>query len=230
MVGPAPNNLISTLLPNRGTSEYGYNGGYYKMYFEPATVLAYSDVNNYIPFYALGNHNLIQINTTAPPTRIMEYVKINSAYSYSNFREYENLMSYFIYGNDVCSFMFRAGTESKRIKVFRGALYTEEGKMLVCLCVDKEVALVAGAVGNGVPANKYTLLISKEFRTDTYKNVKKKFETMYVSRCLDYGVNVMYVDDIDELVFKNSYTAPRFSNIGDLNRHLQEDVPAMLLT
>jgi hypothetical protein len=51
---------------------------------------------------------------------------------------------------------------------------------------------------------------------------------MYIDPLKNLGMDVVQTSRINEWLFQNNYEEPKFKNVTQLMKHLQEDVPKML--
>lgn len=190
-----------------------------------------SDCNEYIPFYAVFDHNMLSFEGL-PDVRVLEYSQpTNMAVASSS--QYPILIQRLISRNSVSAFKFRVSGETKKVFVIRGMMWDTRGNILFSLNIN--TSYVLGTPLEEIQANpdptKFILTISNEFTTNPeYRNLIKKVQTLYFNVGVEEGMDVVYTSRLNSWVFKNNYVEPSFRSAAALRRHLREEIPRILIT
>lgn len=192
-----------------------------------SSVIGHSDSNEYIPVVNYLHHDLLEINNNT----VLEYSKPLSINRVGDTRRYDTLFSRLFNANYPGKFTYKLGSEIKSLFYHRGMIYTEQGDILLCLAINTNYAMSANTATVQVqPDNKkFLLFISDKFSEPDYKNIKKKLETTYIANCKLAGIDVLNTSRIEDWLYSNNYEAPRFKSVIELNKHLKEDIPQLLL-
>lgn len=191
-------------------------------------IIGTSDCNEYVPFYCIGNHNLIDVNGH----RIIEYGKPVFRTSPGNTRNYNDLFRNLstIGINYIHSFTV-AGV-SHQLGYNRNIIFDSNNKVLICLAVKTEALLnnsFAQLQANQNPSD-YILLVNNElFSNPSYKNVAKKIDSVYISQFRQSNIDLVFTNDIDKWVFQNNFVKPDFKNVVQMMNHLNKEVPKILV-
>lgn len=188
-----------------------------------------SDCNEYMPFYSILNHQLLDVNNNI----IIEYGKPTYRLSGGYSRTYTELFNDLIGINySGKTYQFTIGGVGHSIGYNRHVIFDNTNKILCCLAV-KSSALLNNRFSelqeNQNP-DDYILLVNNDLISNPiYKNVGKKINNEYISRFKTSNIDIVYTNNVDKWVFKNNFRQPTHSNMPAMLRHLNEEVPEILI-
>lgn len=214
------NNLISyENLPNGGSYDEINFGG----------KIGTSDCNEYVPFYSIMNHHLIDVNDNI----VIEYGKVSFRTTGRYSRTYGDLfgdLSNISYSGK--AYHFNIAGVNHVLGYNRHIIFDRDNKILCCLAV-KSSALLNNRLNelqeNQNP-NDYLLLVNNELTSNPiYKNVGKKVTNDYISRFKTSNIDIVQTNDIDKWIFKNNFKQPTYASMPAMLRHLNQEVPKILI-
>lgn len=215
------NNLISyENLPSAGNNYDETNFG---------GKIGTSDCNEYVPFYSILNHQLIDVNNNI----VIEYGKVSFRNTGRYSRTYGDLfrdLSNINFGGK--TYHFSIAGVNHIIGYSRHIIFDRNNKILCCLAV-KSSALLNNRLSE-LQANQnpddYLLLVDNDLTSNPiYKNVGKKITNDYTSRFKISNIDIVHTNDIDKWIFKNNFRQPTYSSMPAMLRHLNEEVPKILI-
>lgn len=187
-----------------------------------------SDCNEYVPFYTIMNHILLDIEGH----RIIEYGKPN--YNYTGFyaRTYRDLFSDLKNINHTKTYNFTLQGEPHQFGYTRHTIYSTDNKLLCCLAIKSSALLnnsFAQLQANQNPEDFIFLVDNTLFSNPIYKNIAKKVDSNYISLFKESDIDLVYTNDIDKWLFKNNLSKPTFKNVPEMMKHLKTEVPKILV-
>ena len=196
--------------------------------FSPS-LIGTSDCNEYIPFYALAAHNLIVFEEIED--RVIEYNLPMTPPRYQRERMYRRLNSHLRSGEIPKRYEFTFKGEKLSFNMHRGLIYKGE-EIYLGLAISSEYLLSTPMqeIKNNIDYSKFKLFISNKFSKDnSFKNINKKLEAMYIEELKILGVDIIYTNDVSERIFKNNFKKVKFKNMAEMVKYLDEEVPKILL-
>lgn len=195
--------------------------------FETYTIGS-SDCNQYLPYYCIYAHTLLSFETIS----VIEYKFPIAPNRYSYTRKYSDLFSWLEYTSIPMQYRFKVGDVEHRLNVFKGMIYDEDGEILLCQTVDSDYLMNTSM--NDIIANPnvraFKLILSNKLETnEIYKNVRKKIELEVQSRFKSSNMDIILTNNVNDLVFKNNYTPPVFTDIVESMDYLNEEIPKLML-
>jgi len=216
-VGSHPETGRRTMLP--GFPEEDFRTG----------LIGTSDCNTFIPIIALMNHTLLEFEDT----KVIEYSMPISSHVYSATRQYNTLLDGLVRASRPVKFDYRLQGVSHTLYAHRGVLYSQDGKILMCLAVDRDygftIPISESEPNIEMDTTKFLLFMTSDFDAPEYKNVKKKLESLYVEKCKAHNIDIVYTSRVEQWLFKNNFKVPAFKSVIEMNKHLKEEVPKNLL-
>lgn len=198
---------------------------------EPSRI-ATSDCSKYIPMYAIKNNTVIHFDSEEKESyKVLEFQmpSINRV-RHLNRRNIDFLRA--LKNTDyLCKFTFKVAGEEHFIFLYRGVIYNQEKEFLMCLCIDSEFVAenTIPDIDSNEDFSKYLLLISEKFKDPKYKNILKYLEKTYIAEIKELKIDVLETVRIESWMFQNNFEIPKFNNINDLKKHLQEEIPKEIL-
>jgi len=197
--------------------------------FKEGNLIGTSDCNEYIPFYALAAHNLIVFEEIED--RVIEYNLPMTPPRYQRERMYRRLNSHLRSGEIPKRYNFVLKGEKLSFNIHRGLIYKDE-EIYLGLAINSEYLLSTPIeeIKNNIDYSKFKLFISNKFSKDnSFKNINKKLEAMYIEELKILGVDIIYTNDVNERIFKNNFKKVKFKNMAEMVKYLDEEVPKILL-
>ena len=191
-------------------------------------IIGSSDCNIFIPVYSLYSHYLLVINGDF---RIIEYSLPSSNERYP-FRQYSELIRQFQNTEIVTNYTFKLQNNNYTIHIHRGIIFDQNYNVLACLAVDSNYLLNHNSLedlANNPNKDKFVIFIGSEFNNPIYKNVRKNFEILYLSKAKEIGIDVIETSKINDWLFKNNLKKPTFKNVLEMNKHLKKEIPMCLI-
>lgn len=213
------NNLVS----------FNFNPNIYNSLEYRTRLMGTSDCNMFIPFYSLFAHDMLAFEDN--DVRILEYSLPGLPNANQVQRQYARMKGHLIRGQNPSRYSFKLRGTDHHISMHRGLLYDGE-KVLMCLGIDTNYILTTPmeTISDSPDITKFSLFINNDFDTDArLKNIRKKVEEMYIKPLKTQGIDVVQTCRINNWLFKNNFEAPKFKNVMQMMKHLQEEVPKTLL-
>lgn len=188
--------------------------------------IATSDCNNYMPFYVLSNHVLLDVNGNF----IVEYKKPHVRSHLYMSRRYNDFFS-------VQKGIYQQGLTFKLQgidhTVFGGnnVIY-DRNQVLVCLGIRTQTVLDKSyeELASVINPEDYVLVVNNNLFTELhYRNFSKKVKKEYIDNFAQLSVDIVYTNNIDNWFFKNNFKKPNFTKATDMVNHLHVEVPRILL-
>ena len=186
-----------------------------------------SDCNSVIPVYALYTHTLIQFEN--PAVSILEYHKVKSLYGGCS--GYAALFRCLKTANHRLSiYSFTKSNTSYALTLGQGYL-AKDDEVLMCMCVktDRVLEEREGIFTSLVPED-LVLIVNVDFSSNPiYYNQYKRVQRDYITPLLSLGVDCITTKAPDSWAFKNNTKEVEFTSLGELSKHLEEEVPKLML-
>ena len=187
-----------------------------------------SDCTVYVPFFALNCHTLLDINDNI----VIEYPKV-IPYGGRSTRNYSDLLVSLKSNSLPFLHYFSYQHVEYTMGGSRNVLFdSDSGELLLCLSIKSEVLLqhsYSKIVERADPED-YILLVNNKLQRDPiYKNVIKRLVKEYISLFEVDGIDVVYTNSIEKWTFKNNYRQPNFKTVPEMVKHLNEEVPRILI-
>lgn len=185
-----------------------------------------SDVSGYCPFYCFANgilsrNNLLDIvvdeDNSDKKSGYIWYLPDNTS-NLSVITNYSKLLNSLAVCLHLKKYTYTLTGETHTLKVMKGYIGDEEGNTLLITVSNKSKINSI----DDIP-NKVKILLNKDFMSNPiYKNVYRKIFSEYIQPALDIGVG-LYVtsnEEINEMVFSNSFNTSDFNSITELKQKL----------
>lgn len=187
-----------------------------------------SDCNEYVPFYVILNHRLIDINGH----RIIEYGKP----SYRNFGRYSRNYNELFDGLRGLDYSrqhhFTITGETHSLGYTRHILHDSNNNILFTLAIKRDALLnnTFAQLQANQNASDYILIVNNElFSNPIYKNLAKKVNNAYIAEFKASNIDIVYTNDVDKWLYNNNFTKPEFKNAIQMMNHLNKEVPKILI-
>lgn len=216
---------MRTILNSKTLLQASYNKTNFKN-----IITGTSDCNDYIPVYAISNHELISFKDT--DINVIEYSMPISTNIHNYVRQYDQVISRLKETILPYRYLFRLAGVQHELYINRGLLYDAQGNILMVLAINKEYLLSLPKKAfeeESLDSNQFVLFLSQEFDNPNYKNVKKKIEVMYINEVKNLGIDIIISNKINSWIFKNNVKPMKFKSVIKLNKHLKEEVPMQIL-
>lgn len=189
-----------------------------------------SDCNDYIPVFAISSHKLIKFEDEDVNVMVYSMPLPNLSGSYS--RTYLNLVRDLRTAPVPTRYLFKVAGIQHVLYVDRGMIYTEEGKILMCLAINKNYLFSVSKkqfLDEEIDVSNFILLLTEELDNPIYKNLKKKLEQNYIASIKSLNIDIVITKKIDSWLFKNNVKKIKFKNVTEMNKHLKQEVPMRIL-
>ena len=216
---------MRTLLNVATLPQNSYNKNNYK-----SIPTGTSDCNEYIPVFAIINHELIVFKTSE--VKIMEYSMPLANNNYTYIRQYAHVLDRLESTLYPVRYIFKAQGVSHNLYIDRGIIFNEQGEILLSLAINTKYlfSLSKEDFEKGeLDSDKFVLFLSKELDNPIYKNLKKKLDTLYINEAIVLGIDVVISSKIPNWIFKNNVEPIKFKSVAELNKHLKQEVPMRIL-
>ena len=189
-----------------------------------------SDCNMFIPFYSLFAHDLLVFEETG--TRVLEYSLPGNTQANSAVRQYAQMTNSLKGTYAPKRYKYKLRGVDHYVNMHRGLLYKGD---IVYLCLGVQANYVLNTPIENIESNpdvtKFTLFINNEFdNSPELKNIRKKVQQMYIDPLKQQGIDIVQTSRVNNWLFGNNYSQPKFRNVVQMMKHLQEEVPKTLLT
>lgn len=216
---------MKTILNVATLPQSAYNKSNYK-----SITTGTSDCNEYIPVFAITNHELIVFKTSE--VKIMEYSMPLANNHYPYVRQYAYVIEKLRSTLYPIKCIFKVQGIPYNLYIDRGILFNEQGEILLALAINTKYLFSLSKDDfkkEEVDSDKFVLFLSKELDNPTYKNLKKKLDTLYINEAIALGIDVVISSKIPKWIFKNNVEPIKFKSVAKLNKHLKQEVPMRIL-
>ena len=126
---------------------------------------------------------------------------------------------------------FKLAGVNHNLNVDKGLVYDNNGSILMCLAINKEYLFnVSTEVLQTAPDyTKFVIFISNMIDEPIYKNIKKKLNELYIDIAKEIGLDIVTTSRINNWLFKNNVKPLKFKTVAEMNKHLKEEVPKIIL-
>jgi hypothetical protein len=212
----------------RNLISFQFNSNQYNPMHYRTRLMGTSDCNMFVPFYSLFAHELVEFEESG--VRLIEYSLPGDANPNTYVRQYAHLLNTISTTGQPIRYNYKLRGRDMYVNLHRGIIYKGD-IVYVCLGINSEYIINTpiSEIESNPDITKFTLFINNAFDTTTeLKNIRKKVGEMYIDPLKNLGMDVVQTSRINEWLFQNNYEEPKFKNVTQLMKHLQEDVPKML--
>ena len=186
-----------------------------------------SDCNNFIPFFAVFTHVLIQIKESG--VNILEYNMPVASTAGGQTRNFTNFKQYICNTSYPIKFTYSIAGVQHEVYVYKGIVFTGQGEVLMCVGINTEYLMITPyAELRTLDVTKYVLFVSTKLLEDQYKSLRKRLERDYISVFTEAGIDIITTSRVGDWLFKNNFEKPKFKTIKESTQHLKE-VQGLLL-
>ena len=208
-------------------------GGFREEYFSDRDI-ATSDCNVFIPAYSLFRHELhiFKDEDTDETLEIAEYSMPLVHPARHAYRRWGDFIRELKISSNPFGFSYKVAGVDNIINAFRGILYTDDYEILMCLGINTDYVLNTNfeELSSKTDYSKYAIFLSDKLLTEPeYKNFIKKLETEYITPLRQKGIDVIYTNKITSWMYKNNFTPPKFKSVIEMNKHLKNEIPNLIL-